>query len=96
MNENLEKENKILKEGGVAPGKSERQANEAQDEVRRLQAQNSALQKTLNCKYVCCTSGTFGFLIYFNLQVAAAHDQSYKVGSGWFLFDPHTSCNLVV
>ena len=75
MNENLEKENKILKEGGVAPGKSERQANEAQDEVRRLQAQNSALQKTLNCKYVCCTSETFGFLMYFNLKVAAADDQ---------------------
>ena len=50
VNENLEKENKILKEGGITPNKGERQANEAQDEVRRLQAQNSALQKTLTCK----------------------------------------------
>ena len=66
MNENLEKENKILKEGGVTSGKSERQANEAQDEVRRLQAQNSALQKTLNCKYFNSSSEMFGSLVYFD------------------------------
>ena len=69
MNENLEKENKILKEGGVTPGKSERQANETQDEVRRLQAQNSALQKTLNCKYVSCTSTSETYSLILQLEI---------------------------
>ena len=59
VNESLEKENKILKEEGVTPSKGEREANEAQDEVRRLQAQNSALQKTLTCK---------SFLYLYNYQ----------------------------
>ena len=47
MNENLEKENKALKASGATSKKVEDKTADFQDEVRRLQAQNSALQKNL-------------------------------------------------
>ncbi len=48
VNENLERECASLKESGSGAGKAE--SNDAQDEIRRLQAQNTALQKSLTCK----------------------------------------------
>jgi len=51
VNENLEKENSSLKDGGSAPSKkTDSQASELQDEIRRLQAQNSVLQKNISGK----------------------------------------------
>ena len=51
VNENLEKENRQYKDG-ASPQQST-DTSGLQDEVRRLQAQNSALQKNLACKYKC-------------------------------------------
>ena len=46
-NEDLEQENKSLKDGTAASGHDQQQASQAQDEMRHLQAQNAALQKNL-------------------------------------------------
>ena len=48
MNENLEKENKALKDGGAQSQKPDPKTAGFEDEVRRLQAQNAALQKNLS------------------------------------------------
>ena len=56
MNENLEKENATIKEGGVVAGtKTDTDSSSLSDEVRRLQAQNTALQKNL--------TGTMWYLV---------------------------------
>ena len=48
INENLEKDNKALQElGGVPAHKVDSHTQSLSDEVRRLQAQNSAIQKNM-------------------------------------------------
>ncbi len=52
MNENLEKENVAIKGGAPTSDTSDEQMSCLHDDVRRLQAQNSALQKNLSCEYL--------------------------------------------